>query len=352
MVGGGPTGLASRTGVTASADAGEPTLAEMQAVVDEQCPFPVALGTPRWLARFHLHHRGVDRYREGRAFVAGDAAHIHSPAGGQGMNTGIQDSYNLAWKLALVLKGRAPESLLDSYHEERHPIGQQLLRTTDRMFSFTATSHPILLSLRNLALPRIVPVVLRTQQRRAWLFHFLSQLGIHYRGSSVVEEHARQDGARFQGGPRAGDRAPDGILDGPAGEPEKMLLGQLRGPGFHLLIFAGTGTGTGPGAGGAEGAPVSSLTTLATLATKVEQALVGHTDLVTPALVLGAPATEPMPPTLTLAGVDGQGHLHRAYGLDGPGCYLIRPDGYVAFRSPGPEFPALASYLHRLLQAN
>ncbi|HEX2574188.1 MAG TPA: FAD-dependent monooxygenase [Polyangia bacterium] len=330
--------IASRTGATApeAADAGEPTLAEMQAVVEEQCPFPVTLGTPRWLARFHLHHRGVDRYREGRAFVAGDAAHIHSPAGGQGMNTGIQDAYNLAWKLSLVLKGRAPEALLDSYNEERHPIGQQLLRTTDRMFSFTATSHPILLSLRNLALPRIVPVVLRTQQRRAWLFHFLSQLGIHYRWSSLVEEHARQGAARFHDGPRAGDRAPDGALGGGAGEPEKMLLGQLRGQGFHLLLF------TGMGAGGSEGAPLSAW------AAEVGRALESRTDLVTPVVVLGA-AAGPVPPPLTLAGVDEQGLLHRAYGLEGPGCYLVRPDGYIAFRSPGTDLSALTSYLQRLL---
>jgi 2-polyprenyl-6-methoxyphenol hydroxylase-like FAD-dependent oxidoreductase len=329
--------IASRIGGAApeTADAGEPTLAEFQEVVEEQCPFPVALGAPRWLARFHLHHRGVDRYREGPAFVAGDAAHIHSPAGGQGMNTGIQDAYNLAWKLALVIKGRAPESLLDSYHEERHPIGQQLLRTTDRMFSFTATSHPILLSLRNLALPRIVPVVLRTQQRRAWLFHFLSQLGIHYRWSSISEEHERQGAARFRGGPRAGERAPDGILGGSASEPEEMLLGQLRGPGFHLIIF------TGVGVGGAD---------LPSWAAEVGQALVGQTDLVTPVVVLGA-AAESVPPTLTVAGVDEQGLLHRAYGLEGAGCYLVRPDGYIAFRSPGTDLRALASYLQRLLPA-
>lgn len=121
------------------------------------------------------------------------------------------------------------------------------------------------------------------------------------------------------------------------------MLGQLRGPGFHLLIFTGTG------AAGADEAAVS----LSSWAAKVGQALVdaGQTDLVTPVVVLGTPATEPVPPTLTLAGVDGHSLLHRAYGLKGPGCYLLRPDGYIAFRSPGTELTALTSYLQGLLPA-
>src|ERR671916_1040895 len=152
--------IATRTEDTPP-DAGDPTLEEFQQLATELSALSMRLHDPGWLARFRLHHRGVNSYRAGRAFVAGDAAHIHSPAGGQGMNTGIQDAYNLAWKLALVVEGRAPDSLLDSYHEERHPIGQRLLRTTDRMFSVVATRNPLLIALRNLMLPRILPRVMR-----------------------------------------------------------------------------------------------------------------------------------------------------------------------------------------------
>src|SRR5919202_3277399 len=148
-------------------DAGDPTLEEFQQLATELSALPMKLHDPGWLARFRLHHRGVDSYRKGRAFVAGDAAHIHSPAGGQGMNTGIQDAYNLAWKLALAIEGRVADEFLDSYHEERHPIGQRLLRTTDRMFSVAATHNPLLITVRDFLIPRVAPQVLSTRSRRA-----------------------------------------------------------------------------------------------------------------------------------------------------------------------------------------
>ncbi|HEY2368139.1 MAG TPA: FAD-dependent monooxygenase, partial [Polyangiaceae bacterium] len=100
----------------------DPTLPEVQALADTFSSKPIVLTDPVWLARFRLHHRQADRYRRGPLLLAGDAAHIHSPAGGQGMNTGIQDAANLAWKLAMVCRNDAPETLLDSYDEERHPV--------------------------------------------------------------------------------------------------------------------------------------------------------------------------------------------------------------------------------------
>src|SRR4029434_4909243 len=94
----------------------------------------VTLSDPQWISLYHAHHRYVAEFRKGRCFLAGDAAHIHSPAGAQGMNTGLQDAYNLAWRLALVIRGDADASLLDTYEQERIPVAQRLLRTTDRMF--------------------------------------------------------------------------------------------------------------------------------------------------------------------------------------------------------------------------
>jgi 2-polyprenyl-6-methoxyphenol hydroxylase-like FAD-dependent oxidoreductase len=204
-----------------AADAPDPTLDEFQSIWDDFSPLPARLHDPRWLVRFRLHHRGVDQYRYGRVFLAGDAAHIHSPAGGQGMNTGIQDSINLCWKLALVLRGRAGEALLDTYHEERHPVGQRLLRTTDRLFRVAASRSRVLLGLRNFALPRLAPFLLRTPARRARAFRFISQLGIEYSGSSIVGQSGK-----WHGGPAAGHRAPP--------------LDCQRGVRHHLLAFGGS----------------------------------------------------------------------------------------------------------------
>ena len=107
-----------------------------------------ALGTdfglhdPRWMSRFHSEERQVPRYRDGRVLLAGDAAHVHSPAGGQGMNTSIQDAANLGWKLAATVRGWAPDGLLDTYHAERHPVGRQVLRTSGALLRIGLTGPP------------------------------------------------------------------------------------------------------------------------------------------------------------------------------------------------------------------
>ena len=164
----------------------------------------VTLSDPVWTSRYRVHHRGVDQYRVGRVFVAGDAAHIHSPAGGQGMNTGLQDAANLAWKLASVLRGGAP-ALLDSYHDERWPVGQKILDRTDKMFAGMTTTSPLFAALRNLALPVVVGPALQSQAVRARAFHFISELGIHYHEGAFVQEGTPNRHST----PRAGWRAPD-----------------------------------------------------------------------------------------------------------------------------------------------
>jgi 2-polyprenyl-6-methoxyphenol hydroxylase-like FAD-dependent oxidoreductase len=113
-----------------SANGPTPTLAHIQAVVDRLAPAGTKVDHLRWSSMFGLSHRIVSRYSIGRVFLAGDAAHIHPPTGAQGMNTGLQDAYNLAWKLALVVKGVAHPSLLDSYDAERHPVGEEVVGRT------------------------------------------------------------------------------------------------------------------------------------------------------------------------------------------------------------------------------
>src|ERR687894_331959 len=222
--------ITTRVGYTPS-DAGDPTLEEFQRLTTQLSALPMKLHDPGWLARFRLHHRGVNSYRVGRTFVAGDAAHIHSPAGGQGMNTGIQDAYNLAWKLALVLEGRAPDSFLDSYHEERYPVGRRLLQTTDRLFNVAATHNPMLIRLRNFLLPLILPRVMGKRSLRARAFRFVSQLGIMYPDSSIVGEDLGGADRTFRSGPAAGHRAPDAPLRLVGGRRPTSLFSPLpEGP--------------------------------------------------------------------------------------------------------------------------
>src|SRR5262249_41649863 len=149
-------------------------------------------------------HRRAARFRDRRCFLLGDAAHIHSPVGAQGMNTGLQDAYNLAWKLALVVAGRAAPALLDSYEDERIPIAQRLLNTTDRAFRLIVSDSRLAGLLRTKVLARIAAFALSRPWVQRLGFRVVSQTGIHYRKSSLSQS---LDGLPAAA-PRAGDRFP------------------------------------------------------------------------------------------------------------------------------------------------
>ncbi len=134
-----------------------------------------------WFSTYHVHHRVTQLFRKGRAFLAGDAAHIHSPAGGQGMNTGIGDAINLAWKLATVLAGRAPDALLDSYEAERIGFARRLVATTDRVFTFATAEGRLADMLRTRVAPLLVPLAVRFEAVREFMFRTVSQIMLNYR---------------------------------------------------------------------------------------------------------------------------------------------------------------------------
>jgi FAD binding domain-containing protein len=157
-----------------------------------------------WFSTYHIHHRRAERFRDRRCFLLGDAAHIHSPVGAQGMNTGLQDAYNLAWKLALVTSGRADDELLDSFELERVPIAERLLRTTDRAFSLVVSDRWLAGVVRARALAKVVGFAMGLGWVRALAFRTISQIGIRYRTSPLSETMAGLD----DGAPRAGDRFP------------------------------------------------------------------------------------------------------------------------------------------------
>jgi 2-polyprenyl-6-methoxyphenol hydroxylase-like FAD-dependent oxidoreductase len=141
--------------------------------------------TVNWFSTYHVHHRVAESFRKGRAFLLGDAAHIHSPAGGQGMNTGIGDAINLAWKLATVLEGRAPDRLLDTYEAERIGFARRLVATTDRVFSFATAEGRIADLLRTRIAPIIFPEAVALGPVREFLFRTVSQITLNYRDARL-----------------------------------------------------------------------------------------------------------------------------------------------------------------------
>jgi 2-polyprenyl-6-methoxyphenol hydroxylase-like FAD-dependent oxidoreductase len=200
-----------------------PTLEEMQELVAQRAPRPIAISSPEWLASFRCHLRSTSAYRRGRVLVAGDAAHIHSPAGGQGMNTGMMDAANLAWKLALVAQGRCPDQLLDSYGQERIPVAMGVLGFTDKLVNLLTMRNPVKQVVRNAVLPAatsLVPVQRRTARR-------LSQMSFGYAAGPLVLTDQQRSG------PKPGERCPDFEVRTSAGP--SRLYGVLRA-GRHVLV--------------------------------------------------------------------------------------------------------------------
>ncbi|MFB7502057.1 FAD-dependent oxidoreductase [Streptomyces broussonetiae] len=153
------------------------TLEDVRDITTRTIGNDLGMHDPRWLSRFHSDERQVPHYRQGRVFLAGDAAHVHSPAGGMGMNTGIQDAANLGWKLTAVLHGWADDALLDSYHTERHPVGRMVLRVSHALLTAVTTGSPVIRALRA-ALADVVHQLVVVEARAA---RGISGIGIAYR---------------------------------------------------------------------------------------------------------------------------------------------------------------------------
>jgi 2-polyprenyl-6-methoxyphenol hydroxylase-like FAD-dependent oxidoreductase len=292
----------------------EPTIAELQALADDFTGGSLRLRDPVWLTFFRLHHRHAARYRAGRVFIAGDAAHIHSPAGAQGMNTGIQDAWNLGWKLALVARRIADEALLDTYEAERRPIGRFVLRFTDRAATIATSQRRVFRVLRTQLAPRLAPLVLRSARARTYGFRTLAQLRIHYRHSPAVQEG---DPAPTRG-PKAGDRLPDAriVCDGRAG----WLQEAVAAPGFHLLLCGDAGGWDAD--------------MLAALGERYNGLVTAHRL-----------ARQAAPGVLH----DFEGQAFARLGVGDAAQYLVRPDGYIAYRSGGTELGGVDRYLARWL---
>ncbi len=250
----------------------------------------ISVGRVNWFSTYHVHHRVAAHFRVGRAFLLGDAAHIHSPVGGQGMNTGIGDAINLAWKLAAVLRGTAGAEVLDTYEPERIGFARRLVATTDRIFTLVTREGAMARFVRLHVVPRVVPAAFALRASRRFLFRTVSQLVVNYRGCALSEGAA--------GGVKGGDRLPWIPLDG---EPVE-----------HRGNFA----------------------PLATFDWQVH--------------VYGLPSQEVTricdQRALALHAFDWRSEMQEA-GLARNALYLVRPDGYVALADGSASAATLESYL-------
>ncbi|MBZ9974104.1 MULTISPECIES: FAD-dependent monooxygenase [unclassified Mesorhizobium] len=201
--------------------ANRPTLSQLQDLAAQRTAVEMTLSNLRWSSFFQVNSRLATRLRQGRVFLAGDAAHIHSPAGAQGMNTGIQDALNLAWKLAFVLRGDAAPELLDSYQSERYPVEQGVLRKTEILTKMVSLRAPPLRYVRDL----IVPPLARTRLVQSVARKTISQIGISYRRGRLLE------------GLGAGDRMPDAEVELEA-DGTRPLYSLLDGAHFKLLLVS------------------------------------------------------------------------------------------------------------------
>jgi len=258
-----------------------------------------------WFSTYRIHHRRAERFRDRRCFLLGDAAHIHSPVGAQGMNTGLQDAYNLGWKLALVASGRAGAALLDSYEIERIPVARRLLSTTDRLFSAAVSDTTFAGLFRTRLFPKIAALAMRIERLRKLAFRTISQTGIHYRTSPLSETLPGLPDA----GPRAGDRFPWlRVALSPNGSGEDLFQ-QLDDTRFTLILVGQPAP--------AEGVP-------------------GLRDLLCTLVISDDPVNQ-----RELARV----HIAR------PSFYLLRPDGHVGLCGTRLDAAAVSRYVSERLTA-
>jgi 2-polyprenyl-6-methoxyphenol hydroxylase-like FAD-dependent oxidoreductase len=302
-----------------------PTLDEVQELVRKVADPGAELYDPVWFNRFRSGHRLAANFRVGRCFLAGDAGHVHVPIGGQGMNYGMHDAFNLGWKLAAVAKGEAKPELLDTYMTERHPADEALIKATDLGFHMVVQPN----AAAKMALHYVMPTVLGTDLAQNRIKHLLGEMNVAYPESALTEDEGGSHG------PVAGTRAPDAVVVRMPGRETVTLFDVLRGTKWTLLLFAGTSPSV---------SDVEMLEKISCpLATRYGSRLAIHL------LLCGDP---PVPVHENWAAkmvMDRERYAHENYGVSHAPClYLIRPDWQIAFRGTLEHRRQLADYLERV----
>lgn len=295
-----------------------PTDEQLRQVVKERCPFKIEITDIIWKSGFHISEKLLKNYKHNLIFFAGDAAHVHSPAGGLGMNTGIQDVYNLAWKLAAVINKHSSITLLDSYQNERVPIARRVLMTSTMMTRAITATNPVVINLRNF----LINMACRQKKMVNTFVRTLSQLGVNYIDSSLTKEMAPS-----AHGPKAGERFLDCYIDK---NNSDRLLNYLRGTKPALLFFSG----------------VKRDNCNVTLLKILNDLSVRYGELFTYSLiVVDHFATESKHINII---EDLEQRVHRQYHITTPRLYAIRPDKYIGFRGYPNNKKELEAYLDNL----
>lgn len=285
-----------------------------QKILDRRIPFHVKITSMHWSSHFEPKYYMVSQFQKGRLFLAGDAAHVHSPAGGQGMNTGIQDVYNLSWKLSAAVRGKASASLLESYHVERSEIAKNTLHLTRNITRMTSIKSSFWQFMRNSFLSLFA-------KRLDWeekAVHRISQLSLEYRHSPLAMKSFRGKG------PRPGERAPDSYLsDG------SRLYDHLRSSTYVALFFAGDDLSDA-------------------MQHKIDR-MSGyiHTELrsqVEIILITKDASLEYFSTSNEMLLLDSEGKIHEKYGAHKTCLYLIRPDKHIALRDALLETERIKDY--------
>jgi 2-polyprenyl-6-methoxyphenol hydroxylase-like FAD-dependent oxidoreductase len=280
-------------------DEGEILYEEIEEQIKADTKLELDITHVNWFSVYKVHSRRVNKFSEGRCFLAGDSAHIHTPAGAQGMNTGIQDGYNLAWKLALVLRGEAGARVLETYNEERLPNAQRLLELTDRFFDFGASPEWFIAYVRTHIFPHIANFILRFDTVKRFIFPLLSQIGINYRDCSLSKHDGDEELAV-----KAGDRMPYFLTDGAS------VYDRLRQPKFHLLLFSGVQSDQ------------------QALQTELEREYAGLIDFNV---------------------IELDQHVSEIFGTEQPFSLLLRPDNHIGFVSTKTSPDEVSAYLREFV---
>ncbi|MDP3913034.1 MAG: FAD-dependent monooxygenase [Bacteroidota bacterium] len=269
----------------------------------------IKLLNPQWFSVFRSHSRCAQTFRQNRCFLVGDAAHVHSPVGAQGMNTGLQDAHNLAWKLAFYIRGKASENILESYQEERRPLAQKIIRSTDFAYSFmTSNSMPVRFLRLKLA-PLLLPIFLRkfknSTRLRNRIFTSISGIGIKYKQNLMHDsvgnfpDHA----------PKPGERLPHFVYE--MGGKTCSIYDGLDSITYHLFVF---------------GKQI--------LPEPFRLVLEKYSEVISVKYISCEPGTQ---------------HLFKSFGLEYEGCYLVRPDLYIAWRSRDFNAEEFGKYLDQII---
>ncbi len=298
-------------------DASEILYEEIEARIKEEAELELDITRVDWFSTYKVHTRHVDKFSAGRCFVAGDAAHIHTPAGGQGMNTGIQDAYNLAWKLALVIKHAANEKILETYNEERLPNAKRLTATTDRMFNLAAGKDWFVALIRTTIFPPMAKYILSIEAVRKKFFILISQIGITYRDSSLSMHQTGERDGDSEFDVKAGDRLPYFLVEG------KSVYDQLKAPKFHLIHFSDREKADEQPNGAGDG-PIASR--------ENKRSETNYAHLIDRHLI-------PLYP-----------HVVEIFGTDKPFDLLLRPDNYIAFISTDRSERPVSNYFKQVFR--